>query len=337
MSDALSFEEVELNSHSHLGVWMDFLTKSPQASCFFDPHFFKNFSHENRCFLIKKGKSIKAVFFGLTESEGKNLVFKNGAIHSGFIISSEILNLKSKSKMNSQIYEVTNFIAEQLPKHFETIDFCLSPEIIDIRPFQWLNYHSPNDDDKYKITTRYTSFLDLFALEKYSSESEEWAANLSTLRRREIRKGFANSYHFEESTNIEAFLTIYKQAASSYMDQIEKEIQSIRDLFNNYQENIKIYFLFSEKKQLVTASLFSYAYQKAHFLYGASKKEVIEAGMGSYAMWKSIESLKNIGLKTLDFEGINSPERGRFKLSFGGNLLAYYRIQYQNPNNKELT
>lgn len=337
MSNALNFEEIEISSPQQIDLWMDFLAKSPQASCFFAPHFFKNFSQENRCFFIKKNKSIKAVFFGLTENSGKNLIFKNGAIHSGFIFSDEILNLKSKSKKNSQIYEISNFIAEQLPKHFEKIDFCLSPDIVDIRPFQWLNYHSKNSDEKYKVTIRYTSFLDLKNLVEYNANSDEWTTNLSTLRRREIRKGFANSNHFQESKDIEAFLSIYKQAASNYMDELEEEIRSIRMLFENYQNNLKLYFLYSEKKQLVTANLFAIGFEKAHFLYGASNKEIIEAGMGSYAMWKSIESLKKLELQVLDFEGINSPERGRFKLSFGGDLLAYYRIQYHNQTNKELT
>ncbi|MAF92941.1 MAG: hypothetical protein CL674_16865 [Bdellovibrionaceae bacterium] len=337
MSDALSFKEIDLNTHSQLGIWMDFLANSPQASCFFEPHFFKNFSQENRCFLIQKNHSIKAIFFGLTENAGKNLVFKNGAIHSGFLFSGEILNLKSKSKKNSQIYEISNFIAEQLPNYFETIDFCLIPEIVDIRPFQWFNYHSKNIDEKYKITTRYTSFLNLKSLVEYNAKSDDWTQNLSTLRRREIRKGFANSFHFEESKDIEAFLLLYKQAASNYMDELENEIQSIRMLFENYQDKLKLYFLYSEKKELVTANLFSFGFKKAHFLYGASNKKIIEAGMGSYAMWKSIESLKKLELQVLDFEGINSPERGRFKLSFGGDLIAYYRIQYYNLTTKELT
>ncbi len=37
--------------------------------------------------------------------------------------------------------------------------------------------------------------------------------------------------------------------------------------------------------------------------------------------------MKDQGKSMFNFEGVNSPDRGNFKLSFGGNLVPYYNIK----------
>ena len=39
-----------------------------------------------------------------------------------------------------------------------------------------------------------------------------------------------------------------------------------------------------------------------------------------------VEKLK---INKFDFEGVNSPNRGWFKLGFGGDLIPYYQIEYE--------
>ena len=44
---------------------------------------------------------------------------------------------------------------------------------------------------------------------------------------------------------------------------------------------------------------------------------------------QSFYHLNEIGIKTVDLEGVNSPNRGWFKLSFGGNIIPYYELIYK--------
>ena len=39
-----------------------------------------------------------------------------------------------------------------------------------------------------------------------------------------------------------------------------------------------------------------------------------------------MQFISSLGGKNINFEGVNSPNRGDFKLSFGGDLKTYYNI-----------
>ena len=39
-----------------------------------------------------------------------------------------------------------------------------------------------------------------------------------------------------------------------------------------------------------------------------------------------------VGVKFVNLEGVNSPFRGWYKLSFGGNLKPYYRLTLNSKN-----
>ena len=46
-------------------------------------------------------------------------------------------------------------------------------------------------------------------------------------------------------------------------------------------------------------------------------------------LWDAFLDLAASGVKEIDLEGVNSPLRGHFKLSFGGSILPYYRLKLQ--------
>jgi hypothetical protein len=43
-------------------------------------------------------------------------------------------------------------------------------------------------------------------------------------------------------------------------------------------------------------------------------------------LWDAFGELAAAGITQIDLEGVNSPRRGWFKMSFGGELRAYYQI-----------
>jgi hypothetical protein len=45
-------------------------------------------------------------------------------------------------------------------------------------------------------------------------------------------------------------------------------------------------------------------------------------------MIKSIQLISEMGLKKIDFIGINSPNRGDFKLSFNPKIFQYYEVKF---------
>ena len=48
---------------------------------------------------------------------------------------------------------------------------------------------------------------------------------------------------------------------------------------------------------------------------------------GAYLLSNSFLSLKKLNINFVDLEGINSPQRGFYKLGFGGDIKTYYNIK----------
>ena len=70
---------------------------------------------------------------------------------------------------------------------------------------------------------------------------------------------------------------------------------------------------------------------RAHYLYGASNPNLRNDSIGTAVLWNAFQELSSMNIKLVDLEGVNSPKRGWFKLSFGGELVPYFSIKY--PNN----
>ena len=73
-------------------------------------------------------------------------------------------------------------------------------------------------------------------------------------------------------------------------------------------------------------AIFSLHNNTACYLYGAGDVDVSERLGGTYSLWKAIEKCYEKKIECVDLEGVNSPQRGSFKISFGGNLANYYKV-----------
>ena len=67
--------------------------------------------------------------------------------------------------------------------------------------------------------------------------------------------------------------------------------------------------------------------KRGYYLFGAGNKKSDSRYGGTLAFWDSFKILaRDYGICQIDMEGVNSPRRGWFKLSFGGSLKSYYQI-----------
>ena len=69
----------------------------------------------------------------------------------------------------------------------------------------------------------------------------------------------------------------------------------------------------------------------AYYLIGANDPEYRHSGSGSYLMLESLRRSQERGLATVDFVGINSPNRGDFKTSFNAVPVPYFVATWERP------
>jgi hypothetical protein len=68
---------------------------------------------------------------------------------------------------------------------------------------------------------------------------------------------------------------------------------------------------------------------RAYYLYGAGHPERSTPWQGTLAHWFAFGHLaREHGVTQVDLEGVNSPQRGWFKLGFGGSLQPYHTLHW---------
>ena len=70
-------------------------------------------------------------------------------------------------------------------------------------------------------------------------------------------------------------------------------------------------------------------HRRGYFLFGANNPNLRNQHTGSAVLWDAFKFLNSLGIEEIDLEGVNSPQRGWFKLSFGGTITPYYHLSYK--------
>jgi lipid II:glycine glycyltransferase (peptidoglycan interpeptide bridge formation enzyme) len=69
--------------------------------------------------------------------------------------------------------------------------------------------------------------------------------------------------------------------------------------------------------------------KRAYYVFGANDPDLRDEHTGTAVLWDAFKSLAMTGVSEVDMEGINSPKRGWFKLSFGGEIVPYYNATFK--------
>ena len=87
-----------------------------------------------------------------------------------------------------------------------------------------------------------------------------------------------------------------------------------------------VYKTFNPEKKLIYISVFGWDCKRSYYLFGTSTENNLDRYKGSIAFWDAFIDQAKKGVTVVDLEGINSPQRGWFKLSFGGTLVPYFKL-----------
>ena len=82
---------------------------------------------------------------------------------------------------------------------------------------------------------------------------------------------------------------------------------------------------------IVSANLFLCDRHCAYYWAGANDPHYRKTGCGTYLMIETIRRWQQKGLKTIDFVGINSPNRGDFKTSLNAIPVRYFTATWERP------
>lgn len=328
MSDKYQLEEVK-----DYVLWNTTISKTKQYTVFSNTNYLLSCGVKFKLYFVKKGIIIRAGLCVLID-DNSNIILDDLVIYSGIFFCD--FGEHKLVKKRSEYFEITEFLINFLNKEYNDINIALSPFIEDLRPFLWHNYIL-EDSHKFKLDLRYTSYLDISSLQKFSNEEETWNfKNLEVIRQRNIRKARNNNIitvDIKEQKYIETFLINYKLLMESQGETVKDS--KLNNMKNTIIESLNggygaMFVTTNANKEVLYTTIFIFDDKRAYYLFGAGELETREYYKGTICFWDAYILLaQKYKIREVDLEGINSPKRGWFKLSFGGNILPYYEIHYK--------
>jgi len=310
-------------------AWDRVVDSSPQGTIFAQSDYLRLAVDNYRCYWVLKGNQIKAGLSIVLNTAEDACVFDDLVIHNGLIFVEE--HTQKVTKRYSERFQITEFVINWLVDRYRKVELSLSPQFEDPRPFIWHNYHSKNPKDHFVVDLKFTSYLEISSL--CVSENEESTAlfrGLENLRQRNIREARRDSTTYEIESHTEIFLEYYAELMRNQSEQQDTEkLHRMRRLINGLIELDQAVMVMSRNGEGIPIylTIFCWDSKRAYYLFGAPNPDATSRYKGTISFWDGFHELARKGISTIDMEGVNSPDRGWFKLSFGGDLRCYYEIR----------
>ena len=300
--------------------WNALVTTSPQGSIFSDTRYLRALNAPYTCYLVKAphGETLAGVV--VMENDGSMCVAPFPYTpYQGVLFSQSISTQRSIKRVTSE-FRLTEYLIQVLSELYGNFSMALSPAFADFRPFLWHNYHEANSP-RFTISNRYTATLDLsnFRLEDYLK-------TIRSVRRQEFKKTTAKITETKDSA---LFLDLYiktfeRQGIIVSPQQLELVNGIVTSALVNCFGRLSVATTIDG---VASMSLFVYDSHSAYYLFGANNPELRNGGASTALMIDNICAMAELGLSKLDFVGVNSPNRGDFKLSFNPALTPYHEVQ----------
>lgn len=307
--------------------WDQFVRKSRDSTIYSWSYYLNNTGLRLAAYFCLKSEEIRAAVIVVESDDGQKAIMDDLVVYSGVLMAPPHKN-QSKTNQISEHFEINEFLASELLNRYLDVSFELCRTITDVRPFLWHNYSESGP--KYNVSPRYTSIIDLSS-DPGSKESvvDRLYAAASVSRRQQIRYAERDGVTCSIGSDAQGFCELYEETFSRQGQKVNPIFMfRFQNLVGKLVASKNVFLMDSYTSDGVRASsaLFGIFENKAYYLFGANNPEHRNSSCGSAVIWMSIKECVQRSVKIIDLEGVNSPSRGWFKLSFGGNLVPYYSI-----------
>jgi len=325
MGEDYRLEKIQINDE-----WDNFVSASENGTVFSSSNYLLALNAKPVAYHCYKNETIKAGIILIEQDKGDSIIYHDYVIYNGILFNNP-LKEQNNAQINSERFRISTFIAEVLPKIYDTVHLTFHPSIVDIRPFLWVNYGTKLP--RYRISVRYTSYLNI--------ENFHQAENLENIniyneasysRRQEIRYGIKKNVITREEFDSERFVQLYFKTMNRQEIVISnKTIEEMKFLITSLFEAklCRMFVSYTSQEEPGSMAIFAIDNKRAYFLFGGNDPKMRNTHTGTMVLWDAFKFLSKAGVKEIDLEGINSPQRGWFKMSFGGNIIPYYQLSFK--------
>ncbi len=314
-----------INFKEDKAVWDAFVATSPQRSIFVFTKFLDSLQADyDLVACYEKGNIVAGAIVMRTEF-GEPAVTQYPLTQYQGILLADNTNQATHSQITHE-YRIVDHLVAQLLAHYKKGCFCQSWRFRDMRPFQWHNYHEPSKG-LFSIDLRYTGILDMTGYASF----EDYVSSIRTLRRQEFRKS-------------SRALELTRSDDEAILDALHERTFQRQEIERSPQEaalvrSISAHALAGNYGKICCATvgdvpasavLFLYDDRTAYYMFGANDPAYRNTYAGTFLLLNMIKEAFEMGLKEIDFVGVNSPNRGDYKISFNADIKPHFVATFGN-------
>lgn len=308
--------------------WDAFCLASPQSSPCMLSWFQDVVSEEtHRWVYIVEGRVLAAVAIAM--ENGVPMMHAPAlSVHQGIIFSPELSRLSRHDRIQ-EMYRLMDAILLALVEHYPGFHLCFSPEIEDIRAAQWLHYHEA-EKGQPQIQLRYTAYLELSKDNTVAS----WIAAARRDRRADYKKTEKNGLLVEDCSDVAELGVLYRKTFERQGIELkETQLGQVLTLARHAQDPVKGFILLArtDTGAPAAATVILTDRRNAYSLITANDPEFRNTGANTRLVIDALVRSQARGLEHFDFVGINSPQRGEFKMSFNAKPRPYFEMLWRRP------
>ncbi len=313
-------------------AWDNIVESSDQGSIFSLRDYLHNVDGSRpRMLYCLKGQEVKAALVVMESADGRRCIPVGHVIYTGIMLVPPSPN-QSNAQTIAETFRVTTYIVEELTRRYDEVFVSMHPAFPDARPFLWHNYGTP--EPKFDVAVRYTSMLRLDGIDpEVPVDRNPVYGSSSKSRRQEIRYGIQKGVRTSRESDIRTFLEFYQLTFARQSQTVDE--QDFRRM-NGLAEGLlttgraRMYISRTSAGDPGSIAVFGLDSKRAYYLFGANDPGVRNQHTGTMVLWDAFLDLAASGVKEVDLEGVNSPLRGHFKLSFGGSMVPYFHLSLHN-------
>ena len=307
--------------------WDDFVNTSPNGSIFSLADYMKSIDQKCVAYYCYKNKEIRAGVSLVESDDGRSTELHDFIIYNGVMFCPQA-NKQNRAQINSERHRLVEFISEDLGRRYQNVSMSLDPSVIDIRAFLWYNYGT--NLPKYEHNVRYTSYISLEGFQGHAKpEKVPLFMQCSSARRQEISYAIKKGVFTKEEFQPKLFVDFYNMTMTRQGIVVERSVLvGMRKLMETLfkKKMAKMFVSYTQHGNPGSMTFWGIDNKRAYFIFAANDPKYRNSHTGSAVIWDSFAKLNQSGVREVDLEGVNSPKRGWFKLSFGGDIRPYYHL-----------
>ncbi|MBF0479367.1 MAG: GNAT family N-acetyltransferase [Candidatus Omnitrophica bacterium] len=307
--------------------WDIFVAASENGTMFLYSDFLRSLRGNFKPYYIYHRAELRAALLCVTTPDGQEFCSHDYVIYTGILFGAP-MHRQNHDQILSERFLIATYAADELMKRYNKIELSLHPTIIDVRPFLWVNFGT--ELPKFSVNVRYTSYVDIHDFAQ-AQKLEDISIYLkaSKSRRQEIRYAIQKKVKTVEEFDAARFVDFYARTMNRQDIKVADDVLTeMKDLLvNTYAADLgKMFISYTQDGEPGSMAYFGIDPKRAYYIFGANDPALRDEHTGTAVLWDAFSVMSQQGIHEVDLEGVNSPQRGWFKLSFGGDLRPYFEI-----------